>query len=517
MRPIKETRLGQIDSYNDIVIFEGFPYFFYEVQKPKFSKEELDLAEKLKRFIIGKKVEMEPSEKGQVPQGVVDYLNRKFLQSLALSEANSKLLIPEKFFAFSSELANALKPVGFVKDALKFAAYVLDASIGFGYLAPLMRDESLEEIMVNGEKRVVFVFHKKYGMCKTNLSLDERNYMPNLVQRIANTVGRRFDSNHPLLDARLPDGSRANATESLVTPNGVTLTIRKFTKIPLSIVDLIANNTLTSEVAAFLWVAIEGMNIQPMSLIVTGGSGTGKTTTLNVLASFIRFQDRIVTIEDTLELDLGGRENWIQMESKPALRESHEVSMDDLLRNALRMRPDRIIVGEVRGPEAQTLFVAMDTGHEGCMGTLHANSAKEMFLRLKADPMGVPEQMLPLLDLVLVQYKMYIKGKGILRRVTQISEVSAMENQALVANVFEWNREKDELERTNTPSHIIETLGEKVGRSKKDVMREINIRRTILEWLLKQGIRRNPDVETVIQRYYYEPQTVLEEVSKALE
>ena len=333
-----------------------------------------------------------------------------------------------------------------------------------------------------------------------------------MLQKIAHTIGKKLDSENPLLDARLPDGNRANATFSYVTPFGPSLTIRKFSVVPMSVIDLIANNTISSQLAAFLWVMVEGMGVEPMNLIVTGGSGSGKTTTLNALSTFIKYPERIISIEDTLELKLGLRENWVQMESKPKMKGQEEVTMDDLLKNAMRMRPDRLIVGEVRGKEAETLFIAMDTGHRGCMGTLHSNSAKEMILRLKSEPMAVPEALISLLNLVIVQYRIYVKGKGVERRILSVTEVSSMEKKALLSNIYEWDRSTDNIKRTDVPMRLIEIIGEKTLKSKREVEREISVRKKILEWMLKNDIRAQPEVEVLIQHYYYNPEALLEKV-----
>ena len=158
----------------------------------------------------------------------------------------------------------------------------------------------------------------------------------------------------------------------------------------------------------------------------------------------------------------------------------------------------------------------MDTGHQGSMGTLHSNSSKEMLLRLKSEPMGVPESLIGLLDLIVVQYRMYVKGKGILRRVAQVSEVSQMEHQPLLSNVFEWDRKDDIVKRTDVPSRIIEILADKTLRTKKEITREINVRKKILQWMMKNNIRTNQEVETIIQRYYYDPESILEKVASEL-
>jgi flagellar protein FlaI len=380
-----------------------------------------------------------------------------------------------------------------------------------------MNDPNLEEIMVNGLDRNVFVFHRKFGNCKTNLLVGERSGVFGIIKRIATTVDRQFNEIHPLLDARLPDGSRANATFSYVSPFGHTLTIRKFSKIPLSIIDLIANGTLSSEVAAFLWTMAQGMGLHPMNTIITGGTGTGKTTLMNILAEFISFDERIISIEDTVELDLGVRENWIQLESRPQMKDISAVSMDDLLKNTLRMRPDRILVGEVRTAEAETLFVAMDTGHRGILGTLHSNSAREMLIRLKSAPMNVPEQMLPLLDMVVVMQRHYDKKRGMVRRIKQISEIGRMEETVLLNNIYELDEKADKVVRSDVPSSLVEELARASGMTKRELKREILIRRRILDFMLEEGIRDRAEVEKIIQQYYFAPEALLKKITRELE
>src|SRR3989344_2356188 len=425
----EEKKGNKIESYDKIQIFEGFPFFFYDVVEPDFNEEEKIIKDSLTNLILGKWSfdEVQSQLNKLFSKKFIDGFRERVIKPITYNDALEYLISLDDFNTLKFSLIALLKEfIPSVKNHSVLAESILSNSIGYGKLSALVFDEALEEIMINGYKINVFVFHKRYGHCKTNINFEDERDLDKLLHRIAHTVGKEFDAFHPLLDARLPDGNRANATFSFVTPFGPSLTIRKFTIVPMSIIDLIASNTLSSDLAAFLCVMVEGMGVEPMNIIVTGGSGSGKPTTLNALAAFIKYPERIISIEDTMELKLGGRENWVQMESRPKMKNQIEVTMDDLLKNAMRMRPDRLIVGEVRGKETETLFVAMDTGHKGSMGTLHSNSAKEMLLRLKAEPMGVPEALIPLLNLIIVQYRIYVKGKGVERRVLSVTEVSSM-------------------------------------------------------------------------------------------
>ncbi|HII59303.1 TPA: intein-containing protein [Methanocaldococcus jannaschii] len=237
-----------------------------------------------------------------------------------------------------------------------------------GLLEVPLNDDRLEEVMVNGYNVPVFVFHRKHQMCETNIVLD-RNEVDRIIESIANLVNRPIDSRVPMLDAFLPDGSRVNATTADITMNGATLTIRKFSKNPLTVIDLINFGTLDIDTAAFLWQAVEGyFGAKPANTLIAGGTGSGKTTLLNVLSLFSMYNERIITIEDTPELQIPHK-HVIKMVTRPARpgMPEYEVTMDDLIKNALRMRPDRIFVGEVRGKEAHSLLVAMNTGHDGAL------------------------------------------------------------------------------------------------------------------------------------------------------
>ncbi len=516
MEPVVNEFRGQkAESYARTVIYEGFPFFFYDIAEPVLNDQEGAVSEALTSLILGKigADELESRYGRLFPVDFVIRFREKIIKPITYSEALEYLMRTEELNELRVSLLSILReffPQS--ENAEIMADIILDNSIGYGKIAPLLRDDGLEEIMVNGYERSVFVFHRRYGHCKTNIDYSNKKFLDDLLQKIAKSVGKKIDSDHPLLDARLPDGNRANSTFSFVTPFGSTLTIRKFTAVPLTIVDLISNNTMTSELAAFFWLMVEGIGVEPMNAIIIGGSGTGKTTTLNALSVFIRFSERVISIEDTLELQLGNRDNWVQMETRPKLKGQDGITMNDLLKNALRMRPDRIIVGEVRGPEAQTLFVAMDTGHKGILGTLHSNSAHEMMLRLKSEPMNVPEELVPLLNLIIVQYRVYAKGAGWQRRVVGVTEVTSMERQALISSIYEWDAKSDTISRTDTPMHLTEVLATKTLRTKKDVEKEMFIRKKILDWMVSNKIRSIQEVELVVQQYYYNPDSLLKKV-----
>ncbi|MCX6802562.1 MAG: ATPase, T2SS/T4P/T4SS family [Candidatus Diapherotrites archaeon] len=514
---LTEIKGKLLESYGNIQVFDGFPYKLYEVSESDFPPAQKKIAELLISSINRTYSLDEIREAVSIDKAVefVNHFNTEIIQTIEINELMVKFPSTQVYTELRDKIAELFKKyLPKITKREEVADYILNSSIGYSKIFPVIMDESLEEIMINGAKTPVFVFHKRHGMCKTNIVFDNERTLLKLAAKIALTVGKKFDEANPLLDARMPDGSRANATFSNITPFGLTVTIRKFNKMPLSIVELIKNNSITSEVAAFLWLTVEGLNIEPMNIIISGGAGSGKTTLMNALAAFLRYDDRVISIEDTLELDLGSRDNWVQMESKPKIRSFEEVTMDDLLKNSLRMRPDRIIVGEVRGEETQTLFVAMDTGHRGILGTLHSNTAREMILRLESAPMNVPEHMLPLLNIAVIMFRMYDRRFGLIRRIKEIAEIQRMENKVLLGNIYEWDKKTDKIKKTDIPSHTIDALAEKTSLSKQELKDEMIVRKRILDWMIEKNICKAPEVEQIIQEYYLDPRSILEKISQ---
>jgi len=307
---------------------------------------------------------------------------------------------------------------------------VQDDVLGLGPLQQLLDEPSVTEIMVNGPDMVYVEQNGKLLM--TEVSFSSEDHLRRIIERIVSRVGRRIDESSPLVDARLADGSRVNAVIPPLAFSGSSLTIRKFARDPFQVHDLIGFGTLTPEMAELLQACVEAR----LNVLVSGGTGTGKTTLLNVLSSYIPHDERIITIEDAVELQLQ-QDHVVQLESRPANIEGKgEATIRDLVRNSLRMRPDRIVVGEVRGGESLDMLQAMNTGHEGSLSTIHANSPRDAMSRLETlvlmAGMDLPlrairEQIASAVD-VIVQLSRLRDGT---RRVTAVTEVQGMEGQTV--------------------------------------------------------------------------------------
>lgn len=484
------------------------PWNTYEVKKPELMNKEKEFIDLVKRTL--------QKERSTEDLSMI-YIKDKEKENFIESVQDLEDVLPSKMSSFppdddiKEEVSNFIKEVApYVENVDEVSTRLLNDLLGLGKLALLVEDDNLEEIMVNAPEYPVFVFDREHGVCEANITLDETD-LDLLLDRIADYVDKDINYDNPLLDARLPDGSRVNASIPPASPHAKTLTIRKFRKKPFTITELIENNTISSEAAAFLWVCVEGMKAFPMNMLISGSTGSGKTTTLNALSVFIPPEDRIVTIEDTLELNFYDRENWIQLESRSS-EYGKKIDLNKLLKNSIRMRPDRIIVGEVRGEEAETMFTAMDIGHQGTMSTLHANSGKETLLRLRSKPMNVPKSMFTLLDLIIMQHRMNLPDKGLTRKVTEISEVSVMGEHILLNNVYESPEKGKMVERTDIPSSTVEKLAEHSGKKKKDIKREIKIREAILDYMVDESIKSYPEIRDLVTKYYQGPEEVLEEI-----
>ncbi len=351
-------------------------------------------------------------------------------------------------------------------DRHKITLEIMDEVLGFGPIEPYIRDEEVSEIMVNGPKQI-FV-ERKGKLTRVSGTFRDNEHVIRIIDKIVSPLGRRIDEAMPMVDARLPDGSRVNAVIPPISLVGPVITIRKFSRDPLTIKDLVGFGTLSQKMALFLEACVRGR----LNIIISGGTGSGKTSTLNVLSSFIPEEERIVTIEDAAELQLH-QEHVITMESRPPNIEGKgAVSIRDLVRNALRMRPERIIVGEVRSGEALDMLQAMNTGHDGSLTTGHANSPRDMLARLETMVLmagmelpirAIREQMASAFDLIVQQARLQDGS----RKITHISEVVGMEGDIVTlqdifryesAGIDDRNRLKGKYRVTGVRPRFLEKL-----------------------------------------------------------
>jgi pilus assembly protein CpaF len=370
-------------------------------------------------------------------QGLKQKIHQKVIE--ALDEESFRRPVPsdreeKDFSARVEELINRImdREAEYLSrmERQKIVTEIMDEVVGYGPIEPLIRDPEISEIMVNGPKQV---FIERDGKLeKTGISFRDNEHVMHIIDKIVSPLGRRIDESMPMVDARLPDGSRVNAVIPPLSLIGPVITIRKFSREPLTIQDLIRFGTLTPQMATFLEACVKAR----LNIIISGGTGSGKTSTLNVLSSFIPANERIVTIEDAAELQLN-QEHVITLESRPPNIEGKgEITIRDLVRNALRMRPERIVVGEVRSGEALDMLQAMNTGHDGSLTTVHANSPRDLLARLETMVMmagmelpakAIREQIASAFDLIIHQARLRDGS----RKITHVTEVVGMEEDKI--------------------------------------------------------------------------------------
>jgi len=387
----------------------------------------------------------------------------------------------------------------------KFLYYIVRDFLGYGKIDPLMKDHLIEDVSADGVNIPLYVWHREHESMPTNIIFKDANELNSFIIRLAYLAGKNISIASPLLDASLPDGSRIQLTYgSEITRRGSTFTIRRFRVDPLTISDLIAFNTLSSEIAAYFWYIIENR----ASVLVAGGVAAGKTSTLNCLSMFIKPELKVVSVEDTAELNLP-HENWIPSVVRTGYgfedKSAGAITLFDLLKAAVRQRPDYIIVGEVRGEEAYTLFQAMATGHLG-MCTIHAESVDSVIQRLESEPMNIPRSLLTMIDVIMVQIRTEIDGKPA-RRAFSIAEMAGLDpktKEFQINEVFRWNARNDSFVYSDH-SEILERNMKKFGLDENEVRKEILRRKAVLEWMVKNNIRRYNEVANVIREYYADP------------
>ena len=366
--------------------------------------------------------------------------------------------------------------------------------LGYGKLDPLLHDEKIEDITCNGADTPIFLYHRRFANVETDC-LFEGTELNKYVLKLAQKADKQLSLTSPLIDAALPGGSRAQLTYSdIISSKGSSFTIRKFKGEPMTPADLIASNTYDSELMAHIWLAVENRK----SMIIAGGTACGKTSTMNAASFFIPSVAKIVSIEDTREIQLP-HVNWLPMKTRESVANisgAGNISMFSLLKAALRQRPEYIIVGEVRGKEAQTLFQAMNTGHT-TYSTLHAGNVKEAINRLTNEPINVPVAMFGALDLVLVQSLLYGEGKGF-RRCLSLNEITVNDDKIIWAPLFQWNHKTDRFDKVYSTSAVFDNIAYQNNWSEEELRKRLDIKKAALEKMVASGDTSPKSVEKVI-------------------
>jgi flagellar protein FlaI len=449
----------------------------YEVVEPTVTEKELEKLQIIKDFLID-----------TLDVTMKDFSSRKD----ASDYLEEKVRLMTKKYHLKIE-----------KQSLsKIFYYIKRDYLGFGKIDIMMKDSLIEDISCNGVNLPIYIWHREYESIPTNVSFISEDELDSFITRLAYRSGKMVSLAKPLLDASLPDGSRIQMSYGKqVTRQGSTFTIRKFKAEPLTIIDLIKMNTLSSEMAALFWFLVENK----CSLFVCGGIASGKTTMLNCLSSFIKPDAKIVTIEDTPEIQIYHK-NWIRSVTRPTMKTDTDISMFDLLKSAVRQRPDYIIVGEIRGEEAYTLFQAMATGHLG-LATLHAESAEAAINRLETKPMDIPRKLVAGLNLITIQERIEKNGIPLRRTVstTEVIGLNPINNEVKTNEIFKWNAKTDEFDQTGK-SYYLEKIASKICINVDEIEKEIENRQNVLEWMTNRGINSFAEVTEVIRKFKTMPE-----------
>ncbi len=493
---LKEIEIRSIEepySFVRIIYDTINSEYIYEVIEPPLSDEEIKILEELKAHMV-------------------EYLEIKEFESI---EERKEYLFKtaEKV---RDDLNIALDAV--VWDRMKY--YIYRDFIGYGLIQVPMIDSEVEDISCDGVNIPIYIYHRMYGSIKSNLMFQKEENLDNYVIWIVQKSGKHISISSPMVDASLPDGSRLQATlGKYVTKRGSSFTIRRFKPNPFTPIDLIRFKTMSREMMAYLWLAVEN----GMSIIVCGGTASGKTTTLNAILLFIPPNMKIVSIEDTRELNLP-HENWIPSLTREGVGEPHpvtgkkpgEIDMFDLLKAALRQRPQYIMVGEVRGAEAYTVFQAMATG-KTCFTTFHAEDVKSMVHRFENAPINLPRALIGALDIVILQAQVKV-GNSMTRRVKTITEIVGIDpetNEIITNNAYIWNPADDTFNFSGH-SYVYEKIATIKGWSQRRMELEVKRRERILEYMEKLGVRYYRDVARIVSAYYKNPEEVLKRVEEVL-
>lgn len=480
--PVGKEETGRLDTYslevNNIVIdiriatYEDEPVPIYIVSIANISPTTRIILEKIRQEFVSK-------------------MNIEDLESF--EQADNVQLIKKEFRQEIRRLVNKYFPRTDEKTLNMLVNYLLEENLGLGKIDILLRDPRLEEIIINNHKDPVWVYHRRHGWLKTNVVIPTEARIRHFATIIGRDIGKEITNLNPLMDAHLPSGDRVNATLTPISTFGNTITIRKFAEDPWTITKFIKERTIDYRAAALIWLAIQN----ELSILIAGGTGSGKTSMLNVISNFFPPNQRIISIEDTRELTLPKNIHWVPMETRlPNPEGKGAVTMLDLLVNSLRMRPDRIIVGEIRRrEEAEVLLEAVHTGHS-VYATIHANNADETITRLTNPPIDIPKAMISSVSLIVVQNRNRRTGY---RRTLQIAEVTPTGDPRVL---MRYNPRTDGIEQIQQSQHVYDRLELYTGLSREDLDRDLEEKMRILQRLVAEDIEDVNEVGGEMARYY---------------
>lgn len=382
-------------------------------------------------------------------------------------------------------------------------SYIINMMLGLGDLEVPLSDPNLEEIAVNSSKDFIWVFHRQYYWCKTNIKLRNEEDIYEKAEQIGRGVGREINNLAPLMDAELNDGSRVNATLFPISQSGNTITIRKFSKNPWTMPALIRANTISPNIAGLIWACIEN----EISLLIAGGTASGKTSFLNAMSIFFPPNRRIISVEETRELTLPTFLQWVPMVTRsPNPEGKGEITLHDLTVNALRQRPDIIMVGEIRvKKDAETMFEAIHTGHS-VYGTVHADNASDAIIRMSNSPIDIPKIVLNALGGIIVQFRHRAKG---IRRVLEFAEILKTGDSSVY---YRWNIRNDSFSQVGDIIRLSETLSMYTGLTKREIEDDVAARAQVLTWMAQKNVMNVDDSGMVVAQYYRNKSKVLQAV-----
>ena len=484
---------------------------FYPIHEPFAYVEIIRETESLdKRYIL---VEVELyDEEARILQFIKDTMYSTSIRTEELEEKGEQHYLQEKVDQILQDYMISLIP-----QSKKKIIYFLEKQfLGLERLETLMRDPNIEDISCDGANVPFFLYHRRYGSLKSNVEFGNEDELSAFVIKLAQKCGKHISISEPMIDATMPDGSRIQMTLSTeVTTKGSTFTIRKFKEDPFSPPDLIEFNSMSSEMVAYLWLAVEnGINA-----LIAGGTAAGKTSTLNAISLFIPRESKIVSIEETREINLP-HPNWIPGVSRSGFGEVvgnkvvGEIDLYDLMKAALRQRPEFIIVGEIRGREAYVLFQAMATGHT-TYSTVHADSAQSLIHRLEGKPINIPRIMLQALDIVCIQVISRVKNKRARRckQIIEIIDIDPTTKEILTNEVFHWDPVDDRFIYSGK-SYILERIRSEKDLNREQMTTEIKNRSLLLEWMNKTNIREFKKVATLIAQYFDDPEKIMKKIKE---